>query len=226
MNILAFGAHPGDVESMCGGALLKYRQQGHNIFIAVTTSGNISCKGVSSREEAATICEKEQLEAAKTYDAQVRFLRFDEGGVQDTPEARRAFLTAIRWANPDVILCCPPWDTNIDRSLTGRLITQVILSVGGKQHPADLPPISKTPKIFFYDVPGGIGFQPEVYVNTTETMGAKLESLKAYESQGTELYEHILALGMYRGHQTACKYAEAFVSHKMYAFMSDPRMLP
>ncbi len=226
MNILAFGAHPSDVESMCGGALLKYRQQGHNIFIAVTTSGNISCKEATSREEAANIREQEQLTAAKLYDAQVRFLRFDEGGVQDTPEARRAFLTAIRWANPDVILCCPPWDTNIDRGLTGRLITQVILSVGGKQHPADLPPIAKTPQIFFFDIPGGIGFQPEVYVDTTETMETKLESLKVYQSQGAELEEHIRALGLYRGHQTAYKYAEAFVSHKMYAFMSNPRMLP
>ena len=225
MNILAFGAHPGDVESLCGGTLLKYRQQGHNIFIAVTTSGNVSCQEATSREEAANIREKEQMEAAKVYDAQVRFLRFNEGGVQDTPESRRAFLTAIRWADPDVILCCAPWDNHIDRGLTGRLITQVILSVGGKQHPADLPPISKTPQIFFFDIPAGLGFQPEVYVNITETMEKKIESVSAFKSQ-TDLAEHAEVLSTYRGHQTACKYAEAYVSHKMYAFMSDPRMLP
>ena len=213
------------MESLCGGALLKYHQQGHNIYIAVTTSGNVSCKEATSREEAANIREQEQLEAAKRYDAQVRFLRYDEGGVQDTPEARRAFLTAIRWANPDVILCCAPWDNNIDRSLTGRLITQVILSVGGNQHPADLPPISKTPQIFFFDIPAGIGFQPEVYVNITDVMEEKMESVRAFRSQ-EDLAEQTDVLATYRGHQTAYKYAEAFVSHKMYAFMSDPRMLP
>ena len=41
MNILAFGAHPDDVEEMCFGTLMKYRAQGDTIFIALSTSGNI-----------------------------------------------------------------------------------------------------------------------------------------------------------------------------------------
>jgi LmbE family N-acetylglucosaminyl deacetylase len=40
VNILAIGAHHDDVEFLCAGTLLKYRSQGHNIFIALTTSGN------------------------------------------------------------------------------------------------------------------------------------------------------------------------------------------
>lgn len=40
MNILALGAHPDDVEFLCAGTLFKYKAQGHNIFIALTTSGN------------------------------------------------------------------------------------------------------------------------------------------------------------------------------------------
>jgi N-acetylglucosamine malate deacetylase 1 len=46
VNILAIGAHPDDVEFLCAGTLLKYHRQGHNIFIALTTSccyrGNLS----------------------------------------------------------------------------------------------------------------------------------------------------------------------------------------
>ena len=40
MNILAVGAHPDDIEYNVGGTLLKYKKQGHKIFIALTTSGN------------------------------------------------------------------------------------------------------------------------------------------------------------------------------------------
>lgn len=234
MNILAFGAHPDDVEFLCSGTLLKYHKQGHKIFIALTTSGNTGSNEIASKDETAAIREAEQLEAAKLYDAQVRFLRFDDEGLQDTPETRRAVLTAIRWANPDVILTNPPWDPSTDHGMTGRLVTQVLLSVGGKQHPADLPPIDKTPQVFFWDIPAGLGFQPEVFVDITDTMDEKLQAIRAHKSQFAWMQEfmeddfldYAQALSRYRGFQAGCKFAEGFVSHKMYAFMSNPRMLP
>lgn len=34
MNVLAIGAHPDDVENMCGGTLAKYASLGHKVFIA------------------------------------------------------------------------------------------------------------------------------------------------------------------------------------------------
>jgi len=234
MNILAFGAHPDDVEFLCAGTLLKYHDAGHKIFIALTTSGNTGSNETASKEETAAMREKEQLEAAKFYDAQVRFLRFDDEGLQDTPQTRRAVLTAIRWANPDVILTNPPWDPSTDHGMTGRLVTQVLLSVGGKQHPADLPPIDKTPQVFFWDIPAGMGFQPEVYVDISDVIERKLQAIAAHKSQYAWMNEfmeddfadYCRALSGYRGFQAGKKYAEGFVAHKMYAFMADPRMLP
>ena len=41
MNILAIGAHPDDIEISCGGTLAKYAKQGHKVFTATTTNGNI-----------------------------------------------------------------------------------------------------------------------------------------------------------------------------------------
>lgn len=234
MNILAFGAHPDDIEFLCSGTLLKYHKQGHKIFIALTTSGNTGSNVIPSREETAAIREKEQLEAAKYYDAQVRFLRFEDEGLQDTPETRRAVLTAIRWADPDIILTNPPWDPSTDHGMTGRLVTQVLLSVGGKQHPADLSPIKKTPQVFFWDIPGGIGFQPEIYVDITKEMETKLEAIQCHESQyawsktfmDDDFLDYAKALSKYRGLQSGVDFAEGFVSHKMYAFMPNPRKLP
>jgi LmbE family N-acetylglucosaminyl deacetylase len=51
MNILAFGAHPDDIEFFCAGTLLKYAKAGHAIFVALTTSGNIGSNIMTSREE-------------------------------------------------------------------------------------------------------------------------------------------------------------------------------
>ena len=41
MNILAIGAHPDDIEVLCGGTLALYAEQGHQVFMAVATNGNV-----------------------------------------------------------------------------------------------------------------------------------------------------------------------------------------
>jgi LmbE family N-acetylglucosaminyl deacetylase len=234
MNILAIGSHPDDIEYMCAGTLLKYRKAGHKIFITLTTSGNIGSNLHNSRDEIAAIREKEQLEAAKYYDAEVRFLRFDDEGLQDTPETRRAVINAIRWANPDVILTNPPWDGSTDHAMTGRIVSQVLLSLPGKLIPADAPPILKAPSLFFWDTGGGIGFNPEILVDISEFMETKMEALHKHESQYAwmltfmedDLYEACRILARFRGIQRGCKYAEGFVGHKVLGYFADYRLLP
>ena len=234
MNILAMVAHPDDAEMWCGGTLMKYRDAGHSIFIALTTSGNTGSNVVPSCEELARIRENEQLEAAKGYDAEVRFLRFEDEGLLDSAETRRAVLTAIRWANPDVILTHAPQDPSTDHVMTSKLATQMIQSVGGKLHPADLPPIEKSPQIFFFDIATGINFQPEAYVDISDYMEKKAELLRCYKSQfawlanftSEDFTDDTYVLSRFRGLQAGYKYAEAFTAHRIQGFVSDYRMLP
>jgi N-acetylglucosamine malate deacetylase 1 len=234
MNILAIGSHPDDIEYMCAGTLLKYKQAGHKIFIALTTSGNIGSNLHESRNEIAAIREKEQLEAAKFYEAEVRFLRFDDEGLQDTPETRKAVIEAIRWANPEVILTNPPWDGSTDHAMTGRIVSQVLLSLPGKLILASLPPIQKAPSLFFWDTGGGINFNPEILVDISEFMETKMEALHKHQSQYAwmltfmedDLYEACRILARFRGIQRGCKYAEGFVGHKVLGYFADYRLLP
>ena len=137
LNILALFAHPDDVECICAGTLLKYKKAGHKIYIALTTSGNTGSNQISSREEIASIRESEMLESAKFLDAEVMFLRYEDESLFDTPETRRSVLTAIRWADPDVIFTHHPRDWSTDHNVTAKLVTEVLLSVGGNLHTAD-----------------------------------------------------------------------------------------
>ncbi len=234
MNVLALGAHPDDVEILCGGTLLKYKKLGHKIYIALTTSGNIGSNEYESREEIAEIREKEQLNAAKFFDAEVRFLRFDDEGLQDTPETRRAVINAMRWADPDIILTNPPWDPSTDHGMTGKIATEVILSLPGKLIPADIEPIKKSPSLFFWDIPAGIGFFPEIYVDISEFIDIKLEALSQHKSQydwmnvfsESDFIEYCRTLARFRGMQAGCRYAEGFIGHKIFGYVADYRLLP
>lgn len=45
IDILAFGAHPDDVEISCGGTLLRYAQEGKKIVIVDLTQGELGTRG-------------------------------------------------------------------------------------------------------------------------------------------------------------------------------------
>lgn len=242
MNVLAIGAHPDDLESMCAGTLLKCKDRGDTIFLALTTSGNTGSNVIPTKEENAAIREAEQLECAKHYGAEVMFLRFDDEGLLDTPQTRRAVLNAIRWANPDLILCNPPWDPSPDHGMTGKLVTEVLLSVGGKLHPSDYPPISKTPSVFFYAKDSVLDFQPDIYVDISEKIEEKCQLMLTHKSQfswiadirGSDdseearnyFYNLTMTTSRYTGLQADCDYAEGFIAHMVLGYVPNYKLLP
>ena len=227
MNILALMTHPDDVECICAGTLLKYKQAGHKIYIALTTSGNTGSNLIDSREEIAATREAEMLESAKYLDAEVMFLRFEDESLFDTPETRRAVLTAIRWADPDVIFTHNPRDWSTDHNITAKLVTEVLLSVGGKLHNADLPPIQKQPHVFFEG--------NKCFVDITQQMETKMKMLRTHRSQigwmetfydGNDFTEHIEAQCKMFGMWSGSTYAEGFDAHKILGYCADYRLLP
>lgn len=236
MNILAVGSHPDDVEYFCGGTLLRYKEQGHNIFIALTTSGNQGSNEYDSRDEIAAIREKEQLEAAEFYKAQVRFLRYDDQGLFDCPETRRSVINAIRWANPDVIFTSHPQDPSTDHAVTGSIVNRVLLSLPGKNIPADEPPIMKKPSVFYWDTESGCNFIPEVYVDISDVMDLKIEAFSKHKSQvnwmahfansNGDFFEDCRILSKFRGKQAGYKYAEGFIPYRKNVYMPNFKLLP
>ena len=227
MNILAILAHPDDVECICAGTLLKYKKAGHKIYIALTTSGNTGSNEIASREEIAATREAEMLTSAKYLDAEVMFLRYEDESLFDTPETRRSVLTAIRWADPDVIFTHNPRDWSTDHNITAKLVTEVLLSVGGNLHSADLPPIGKKPHVFFEG--------QKCFVDITDELEIKMKMLRCHKSQigwmetfydGKDFTEHIIAQAKMYGVWSGCTYAEGFEAHKVLGYCADYRLLP
>jgi LmbE family N-acetylglucosaminyl deacetylase len=234
MNILAFGAHPDDVEIFCAGTLLKYAAAGHRIFIALATSGNQGSNIIEGREEIARVREAEQLEAAKSYPAQVRFLRYDDEGLQDNEEVRRNVLNAVRWADPDVVFTHFPGDQSTDHNVIATLVSRVMLSLPGKNVKAEVAPIKKAPSLFYWDTAAGLHFEPEAYVDISDVMDKKQKALAMHKSQfawmGTfqtqSLSDLCRIIAEFRGLQSGHKYAESFHAFRIHGYMPDFKLLP
>jgi N-acetylglucosamine malate deacetylase 1 len=99
LRLLAFGAHPDDIEFGCGGILLAEASRGSEIALCLCSRGEAGSNGTPNEREA------EAREAAKLLGATIEFLEL--GGdchLQISPANNIAVARQIRALCPDVLL--------------------------------------------------------------------------------------------------------------------------
>lgn len=120
--------------------------------------------------------------------------------------------------------------------MTGKLVTEVLLSVGGNLHPSDYPPIQKMPSVFFYSKDAMLDFPADIYVDITDKMDIKRKLCTMHTSQ----YEWISVTSgsddyfaraceirsRYAGLKADCDYAEGFVAHMVLGYPPNYKLLP
>jgi len=150
MRVLAFGAHPDDVEFQIGGTLAKYAARKDEIFIAVATNGNIGSFRMS-KEEIAKVRRAEAQKAADLLGAHLIFMDFDDEFLMDTVQTRLKFIDAVRVARPDVMFSHEPYnDYNPDHDMVGYLAFIARINASIKLIETEHPPTGKVPALFHY----------------------------------------------------------------------------
>jgi LmbE family N-acetylglucosaminyl deacetylase len=235
MNVLAICAHPDDAEIFCGGTLAKYAARGDHINIAVATNGEVGST-IHSKEEIARIRKAEAQEAADVIGAELIWMGFRDEFLFDTEETRLAFIDAMRKAKADVVLTHYPPDLyNPDHTITGRIANDVAIMTTVPNIKTEHPPIAKIPVVYFMDSVAGVGFQPDEYVDITETFNLKQQMLGKHKSQlgdwlsaqyGPNSLDMIEVMSRFRGIQTGVKYAEGFIRAKAYPRNTVGTLLP
>ena len=224
MNILAIGAHPDDVETMCAGTLAKYAAQGHKVYIATATNGNIG-SAHHTMEEIARIRKAEAARSAAIIGAEYLCLDYDDEMFYETKEVRLAFINLVRHCKADVILTHYPEDYNPDHELTSKIVNDIAVMIPIAHLKTEAPPYNVVPSIFYFETAASFRFIPTDYVDITDYYETKMKMLGCMESQkawmadnyaqfqGDEerFYDTIRITSEFRGMQAGCKYAEGFV---------------
>lgn len=232
-RVLAFGAHPDDLEFYAGGTLAKYADRGHHVTMAVVTNGDI---GSSTRtmEEIGAIRHAEAKASAALIGAELIWMNYHDEFFFSNEESRRRMIDVMRQAEPDVVLAHWPQDYHPDHSLSGqavrdaRIMTAVPLIVTAHAH------LKKVPTLFFYDTAAGINFAPEVYVDVTAQFPMKQRMLASHDSQNawiSDIFADNLTQMMdvqtrFRGLQAGVRYAEGFRALETYPRAADFGLLP
>ena len=186
MRILAFGAHPDDIEFRCAGTLAKYAARGDEIFICIATNGNIG-SAHTSKDEIAAMRYKEAQNASAVINAQLLWLGFEDEFLFDNEETRLKFIDAVRIAKPDVIFAPPHYlDYNPDHNTTGYLAFIARINATIRLIETENPPHTKVPPMFYFTTFGGMEFetlQPDHFVDITDTFETKMKMFHCHASQ-------------------------------------------
>ena len=120
-RILAVGAHPDDMEILCGGTLGKYAQREQTVIMAHLTNGD---KGHAEMDSAqlAKIRRAEAEAAARVIAAQAIGLDLPDAWLTFDPATRLRVVDLVREARPDIVITLSPRDYSSDHVTTSRLV--------------------------------------------------------------------------------------------------------
>ena len=220
-RVMVVTAHPDDSEFGAGSTVAKLTREGKTVTYCVVTNGN---KGLSDRsmtpERLVTIREEEQRNAARVLGVDtVDFLGFPDCELENTRESRMAVTAAIRRHRPDLIICQNPNRTknfgasHRDHREAGGIVLDCVYPLA-RDHMAfpellaqGLEPHKvKEVHTMWWD-------EPEVVVDTSDTIDIKIKALLCHVSQIKDtagMEKRVRERGAQLGKPKGYAYAETF----------------
>jgi bacillithiol biosynthesis deacetylase BshB1 len=175
LDILAFGAHPDDIELAASGTLLHHRGLGQKIGVIDLTQGELGTRGnaalrLQEAEKAAQIL---GLSARENLGMADGFFEINENNLLKVVEM-------IRKYRPEVVFANAVSDRHPDHGRGAELVSRACFLSGLVKVETNQQPWR--PKTF-YNYIQDRGLTPNFVVDITPYWPKKLESIMAYSSQ-------------------------------------------
>ncbi len=216
VDIIAFGAHPDDVEIGAGGLLAKEAALGYRIGIVDLTRGEMGTRGTPE------VRMEEALQAAEILGAEWRInLDMPDGNITVNHENIMKVARVVRKYRPSVILA-PYWDDrHPDHVNTSRLVTEAHFKAGLKKLEPELTAFRPNIVLYYFlNRMEGFSF----VVDVSKYYARKQEAVNAHYSQfGDAGLKPLAVLGVkaplqfiesrdrFQGAQIGAAYGEAFL---------------
>lgn len=219
MRILFVGAHPDDLELLCGGTIRKAILHGHEVWMAVSTNGNVGSPTLD-RDAIAAVRKEEASAAAQSLGAKgFIWLNEEDEFLFDDRRTRLKFVDAIREARAEIVITHNPNDYHPDHITTSKCVTDARILAGVRLIETAHPHLAQIPELFYMDSVAGIHFQPQLYVDISDVFHEKEKAIHCHASQAAWVqtifgFDYCLVaskLSAFRGLQAGVEHAEAFV---------------
>lgn len=222
LDLLAFGAHPDDVEIGVGGTLIKSVSQGYKVGVVDLTRGDKGTRG------SAEVREEECKNASKIMGLAVReSLSIPDTMVSVTRTNILKVVEVIRKYRPEVVMLPPDDKRHPDHTNANRLVFEACylsglknLEASGEKH---RPFKILNPHKAYTFEPA----KPTFVVDVTSAFRKKLAAIMAYKSQFPkgdktrvgrarlgEIEEWVEGIARYYGMMIGTRYGEGFVTRE------------
>lgn len=226
VQVLAFGAHPDDVELGCGGTLILHQLKGYTTGIIDLTYGELGTRGTVD------IRKKEAENASKVMNLSIREnLGFRDGFFKNDEEHKLKIIEVIRAYQPDIVICNALTDRHPDHGRGGDVVEEAAFLSGlrmietkrNNENQQPWRPSVVYRYIQFRDL------KPDFLVDISDVMETKLNAIKMHSSQfydpnsiepstlisSPEFLDNVKNRASYYGQYIGAKYAEGFTSKKL-----------
>ena len=226
LDILAFGAHPDDVELGCGGTLLGAIAEGKKVGVIDLTKGELGTRGTTSQRL------KEAQLASEVMGLTIREnLGMADGFFLNDKEHQFAIIETIRRFQPTIIFCNAPEDRHPDHGRAANLVEEASFLSGLSKikttHNGVEQEAWRPTQVFHYIQSRSL--TPNFVVDISAQIDKKMESILAHSSQfydpnsnepetfisGTAFLEFVKGRAKELGQQIGVQYAEGFITKKL-----------
>ena len=181
VDILAFGAHPDDVELGCGGSISSAVYQGLKVGIVDLTKGELGTRGNPE------IREKESRKATEILEVSFRKnLGFKDGFFVNDKEHQLKVIELLREHRPSIVFCNAYRDRHIDHPKASKLVSDASFLSGlskiktNYKSSKNQPPW--TPRHIYHYIQW-FDIEPELLIDISDFQEKKMEAIMAYKSQ-------------------------------------------
>lgn len=223
LDVLAFGAHPDDVEIGMAASIRKWTNRGIKVGICDLTYADLSSNGTVELRM------QEALKASEHLKIDTRIiLGLKDRGLYLTEEAVMQVVEMIRYYQPTYVFMPYEIDRHPDHGNCSHIVKEALFSSKIKNYKPRLGEKWAVTESYSYMINGF--HRPHFVIDVTETMDAKIKALQSYASQFSntkesvrtplteEYLETVLAREKLFGKEVSVSYAEGFMSERPLLF--------
>lgn len=180
LDILAFGAHPDDVELSASGTLLKCIHQGKKAAIVDLTQGELGSRG-------SALTRKEESDLASSIlglEARVN-LGLGDGFFEYSQENLIKVVEQIRYFKPEVVFANAIEDRHPDHAKGSKLVSDACFLSGLlkiKTNYQGKPQEHHRPKVVYHYIQDRY-IKPDFVMDVSDFINKKFEAIFAYKTQ-------------------------------------------
>lgn len=180
LDILAFGAHPDDVELGCSGTIAKEISLGNKVGIIDLTRGELGTRG------SVEIRNAESAKASQILGVSVREnLDMRDGFFVNDEAHQLKVIQMLRKYRPEIVICNAIEDRHIDHGKGSKLVSDACFLSGLRQIKTEINGEAQEawrPKVVYHYIQWK-NIEPDFVVDISGFMDLKMESILAYGSQ-------------------------------------------